>query len=293
MTNLNRVYWGGLRRTYRSGVLGPWLRRKKQRISAMLRVKNEARYLAPALESIVGLVHEVVVIDNLSEDQTPQIAAGFAERFPGKVRLHRYPHAVARVGAENRALIESEEGRRSPALLSNYYNWCLARCTGDFILKWDGDMVATEQFAGELAEFQRGPWLVFKFRGANLHPDRLHLVGVPPKNQDAIQEQVTGKFTVGNWTAPFTDYEPRLFPRYQAIYNNAFWWCEALKSPFLDWQELQLKALEPCYVHLKYCKDNPYENFSRDFAEAIGREISRVGPALAPHLARTVARWKL
>ncbi len=47
-----------------------WDRRVKQ-ISAMMRVKNEEEFLAASVLSIADFVDEIVIIDNLSTDNTP------------------------------------------------------------------------------------------------------------------------------------------------------------------------------------------------------------------------------
>src|SRR5438105_10685650 len=116
---------------------------QRKRISAMLRVKNEEAFLRVAVESIVDLCDEVVIIDNASTDSTATIARELARANPDRVRVCIYEHDVARVGSENRELIATAGGRRSPRLLSNYYNWCLRRCRMNFVLKWAGDMIAT------------------------------------------------------------------------------------------------------------------------------------------------------
>ena len=62
------------------------------RISAILCTYNRHRYLRKALESIAGSVlpesvdWEVLVVDNNSNDQTPEIANEFVVRYPGRFR---------------------------------------------------------------------------------------------------------------------------------------------------------------------------------------------------------------
>jgi len=262
---------------------------KKKRITAMMRVKNEAAFLEHSVESIVGVVDEVVIVDNASADDTPRIVDALARRHPGKIRVHHYPHAIARVGAENHALIKTVEGRRSPNLLSNYYNWCLALCRTNFVLKWDGDMVASPAFSAQLAAFRRMPCLFMQLTGANLHPDRRHLVMAGAAREEEIQMRMTDRTTVGNWVSPYTDPEQRLFPRRGSAYSNDFWWCESLTTPYDRWFALTFYRPEDCsYLHLKYCKPNPFENFSSDF-ESLIRAGVVAGPDLPAALLPTAA----
>ena len=256
-------------------------------VSAMLRVKNEDAFLHDALASIVDLVDEVVVVDHASTDGTPEIIAAMARAHPRKIRAFHYPHAIARVGEENRALLESEEGRRSPHLLSNYYNWCLARCRMNYVLKWDGDMIATPAFTRQLRAFQRSRCLYMRVYGANVHPDGIHLVGATTEQQREIQAQMPEPTSVGNWTGPYTDPESRICPRRGATFANDFWWCESLRLP-MPWGGV-LETAEPGYLHMKYCKPNPYENFSTSFEDLIRRGVVP-GPAIDPELRAYVAR---
>lgn len=297
-TGLRRLHRAFRGRVFAPLVIAPLARGfRPKRISAMMRVKNEEQFLRASVESILPLVEEVVLVDNASTDATPQIARELARRHPDKVRLFTYPYSVARVGAENQELAATAEGRRSPRLLANYYNWCLQRCRMNFVLKWDGDMVATPFFAEQIEVFRRSKHLIVQIIGANVHPDRCHLIGASAEQQRRILEGMGAPMTVENWTAPYTDAEMRLFPRLAAEYRNDFWWCESLHTPWARYGTLIQNSLggrenfsiAGCsYLHLKYCKHNPYENFSNEFAGLIRSGIA-VGPPLPPALAALAA----
>jgi hypothetical protein len=266
---------------------------RRKRISAMMRVKNEESFLRASAESILPLVEEIVIIDNDSADATLRVAGDLARAWPDKVRVHSYPHEIAKVGSENQALAATAEGRKSPRLLANYYNWCLQLCRMNFVLKWDGDMIATERFAEHVDFFRKTAFVLMGVFGANLHPDRRHLVAA----SETIQQQIKNgmdldQTSVLNWTSPYTAVEPRLFPRLFSSYRPDRWWCEALHSPWGRWPSLSFdprpadfsfRTKDCGYLHLKYCKPSPYENFSGDFADLI--KIGVVpGPSLPPEL---------
>lgn len=253
----------------------------------MLRVKNEADFLRGSVESILPLVDEVVVIDNASTDETRSIVLALQAEHPAKVFLYDYPHDVARVGVENLRLTQSAVGRRSPNLLSNYYNWCLRRCTMPFVLKWDGDMVAVPELVGQLRQFRNSRDLFLMIWGANIHPDCKHFIAAAKVQQDEIQKKMPAPMTVENWTAPYTDAEIRLFPKWLSRYRNDFWWCESFYSPFMTWSDCCQRLKMPCYIHMKYCKQDPYGNFSRDLAEHVNTGVER-GDALTPELQTVV-----
>jgi hypothetical protein len=252
---------------------------RRKRISAMMRVKNEETFLRPSVESILHLVDEVVIIDNNSTDSTPRIARDLAQAHPQKIRTLRYPHTIARVGSENEALSSSVSGRRSPRLLANYYNWCMRQCRMNYILKWDGDMVATPALAFQINHFKRSRDLVVWVFGANVHPDRKHLVSDSAGARDEIPTPVG--LPAENHLSPYTDREPRLYPRFLATYQtNSLWQCEVLHTPWMQWG---ISAPECGFLHLKYCKPDPYEHWSRNLALHVKQQIVP-GPKVPPEL---------
>ncbi len=246
--------------------------RGHKKISAMMRVRNEQEFLDPSVRSIVDLVDEVVIVDNLSDDRTPEIIDKLVRDFPGKVRSFTYRHKIARYGDENRRLAATPEGLKSPSLLANFYNWCLARCRYPFILKWDGDTIATAEFARAIERFRACPAQILSHVGANLHEDGVSLIA--------------GR--------PLEEMEPRLFFRRFASYDNALGYCETLQSPYLrDNDERYIRRYPaPVYVHMKFCKPDRFANMSSDL-EASERSNNRPGPAASPDVLEAVARWKL
>ena len=252
-------------------IAGALAGRAPKTISAMFRVKNEEEYLGAALESIIDLVEEVIIVDNLSTDSTAAIIADFRHRHPAKVRDFSYPHPLARYGDENTDLASTRAGRRSPALLANYYNWCLAHCTHPFILKWDGDTVATAKFGLALAEFRTSRKQCLWHIGANLHQDGQHLIA----------------------GVPFEAPEPRLFYRRFAKYTNALEYCELLESPYVYPSERYIaRAAEPLYVHMKYCKTDRFSNMSADL-QAAALLLDAVGEPISPIVREAIERWHL
>jgi len=239
-----------------------------KRLSAMLRVRNEEEYLEVAAGSIVDLVDELVIVDNGSTDATPRIIADLVARHPDRVRAFEYPHRLARYGEESVELSRTRAGRRSPAFLPNFYNWCLARCTHPYILKWDGDTVATSGFAATLEQFRRSPAQVLWYTGINLHEDREHLI-------------------VGR---PYEDLEPRLFYRRFARYNHSLGYVETLWSPYMMlYPEFSEHLAEPQYFHLKFCKKDRFSNISDDLRESELANSARGQPLSAARRAEVVA----
>ena len=110
--------------------------------TAVLRVKNEARNLPWVLPGLLRSVERVVLIDNRSDDGTPQVAERVAIELELRDRLEvlSYPFAVARCGSEH--LGTPPDSLHS---LTYYYNWAFSQVGTWYAMKWDGDMVLTEE----------------------------------------------------------------------------------------------------------------------------------------------------
>lgn len=270
-SEINRLVGRALTTRVGRPVLDRCAVRRDKTYTAMIRVRNEQEFLERAVLSIVDDVDHVLVIDNGSTDDTPQIIARLVSQYAGKIRSASYPCQLARYGAENVALWESDGGRRSPELLANFYNWCLRQCTTSFVLKWDGDTVATGVLSGVLRAFRNDPAQALWHTGANLHESRTHLIA----------------------RHPFEDPEPRLFARRLARYDNGLWYAEQLRSPFVDVPSRYVaRCDEPLYVHMKHCKTDRYTNMSIDLQRENDRLAER-GQLASAEVRRAVARWDL
>ena len=277
-------------------LLMAWVGRHGQKqVSAMVRVRNEEEFLYPAVQSIVDYVDEIVVVDNLSTDRSSLIIEALRREHPDKVVYYRYPYEVRKVGRENWELALSAEGRSSPHLSANYYNWCMRRCTKPFILKWDGDMIATDAFYASIREWRLLNWPVMIFHGANVHPDMEHLIAAKSANRDMLMASLTVP-GLPSWATSLTyDHpEPRLFPRFLARYDSSKGWTQRLSSPFRDQfgPRCCYRIHEPCFLHLKFCKRDPYSGYSSDLKEVISSNVT-VGPRLSRQELQLVRRWRI
>lgn len=122
----------------------PWTRPEGLRpgATAVLRVKNEAPSLPFVLPPLLRACDAVLLVDNGSDDGTPDVAREVAERagYADALTLASYPFEVARAGAEHLAQHE-----RSVHSLAYFYNWCFAQVGTRYSWKWDGDMVLTTE----------------------------------------------------------------------------------------------------------------------------------------------------
>lgn len=267
-------------------------------ISAMVRVCNEEEFLREAIRSIVDIVDEIVLVDNASNDGTPEVVHALKADYPGLMRTYEYPHAITRVGRETWELSERDPDGRSPCLSSSYYNFCLEQCTRPYVLKWDGDMVAVDEFQQHVADWRSSGRPVMVFHGANVHPDRRHLIAARTADREALisKLEVPG---LPQWATSLShDYpEPRLFRRQGARYETTLLWTQHLSTPLSGGGSRSTDRFvveTPCYLHLKFCKRDPLSNYSPDLAEVIRTNITvgrKLRPAELAILRRRKLRW--
>lgn len=117
-------------------------------MTAVLRVKDEARALPWTLPPLLRAVERVVLVDNGSTDGSAVIAREVAETTgAAPLDVVRYPFAVARCGAEH--LATPAASLRS---LAYFYNWSFAHVRTRYALKWDGDMVLSDHAIAALRD---------------------------------------------------------------------------------------------------------------------------------------------
>lgn len=245
---------------------------RPRRVTAMVRVRDEEEFVEPAVLSIAEVVDHVVLVDNLSRDRTPTILERLAAALPGKADRYAYPHEIARVGSESRALAATPDDPRTSAA---YYNWCLQRCHTPYVLKWDGDMIATEVFVEEMNAWRHSSRLSVIFSGLNVYPDRRHAIAAAESELAALSAMLDDGGGVPAWvTDPARDYpEPRLFPRWHAQYEMELGWTQRLSTPATYRRRARQIVTDPCYLHMKFCKRDPLSNYSPELAQLIDSNI--------------------
>lgn len=121
-----------------------WPEPGKGMFTCVLRVKNESQSLPWVLPGVFRAADEVILVDNGSDDGTPEVAQRVAQEQGAEDRfqLLEYPFNVSRCGTEHLGTPPN-----SVHSLTYFYNWAFSHAQGQYWWKWDGDMVLTE--AGE------------------------------------------------------------------------------------------------------------------------------------------------
>lgn len=118
-------------------------------VTAVLRVRNEARNLPWALPPLLRSGYRIVVVDNGSDDGTADVARRVAAEHGAtdRVEVTAYPFTISRCGDEH---LRTHE--RSVHSLAHFYNWSFAHVRTAYSLKWDGDMVLTDEGVATFAD---------------------------------------------------------------------------------------------------------------------------------------------
>jgi hypothetical protein len=124
-------------------VTWPWRRAPLEPgLTAVFRVRNEARNLPWVLPPMFEAAQHIVLVDNQSDDGTPEVSkqvaaeVGASDRFT----VASYPFDVARCGPEHLATPAD-----SVHSLTHFYNWSFSHVRTSYSMKWDGDMVLTSE----------------------------------------------------------------------------------------------------------------------------------------------------
>jgi sulfotransferase famil protein len=142
LTNLERytefnVRWRWAEETLESG------------FTAVVRVKNEAQWLPWMLPPLFRAVRHVLLVDNGSSDGSVDVARRVAEEVDAldRLEIHDYPFQIARCGQEH-----LDTPSASVHSLAYFYNWSFSHVRTGYALKWDGDMVLTDDAVNVLRD---------------------------------------------------------------------------------------------------------------------------------------------
>lgn len=154
--------------------LSPQPSELKTGISALIRAKNAKRFLRLAVESVAPVVNEVILVDNLSSDDSVELADELERKF-ANVSFYRYDINIPVVGKQHEEAVASG----SQNTLGTYYNWCLSKVTRTNVLKWDADFVCIQNnlkklirlYSLDTEDFEKAIWCtgLTAYNGTNVN----------------------------------------------------------------------------------------------------------------------------
>lgn len=114
----------------------------KKGVSGIMRVKNDAEFIAACIESCIDALDELIVVYNDCTDNSVAEIDNMRKRYPDKIRVYEYPHKVLGVGlTKEEYAIAKSLPEDSPALLCNYYNFALSKVRYEYAIKIDADQM--------------------------------------------------------------------------------------------------------------------------------------------------------
>ena len=145
---------------------------RREGVSAIVRVRNEANKIVYCLSSILDIFDEIVLVDNESDDATLSLVRHVKEELDrhDKIKIYSYPFRLARFGPEHDDA--PEESIRSAVY---YSNWVLSHCSFRYVCKWDGDMLLRKEirkcFREFLQQIQAGEKKLWTLAGQTVYRD--------------------------------------------------------------------------------------------------------------------------
>lgn len=111
-------------------------------VSGIMRVKNDAEFIAGSIESCIDALDELVVVYNDCTDNSAEVIETMRQKHPDKIRVFEYPYKVLGAGLTKE---EYEYAKSlpddSPSLLCNYYNFALSKVRCEYAIKIDADQI--------------------------------------------------------------------------------------------------------------------------------------------------------
>lgn len=130
-------------------------------ISGILRVKNDAEFLAEAIDSCIDALDELIIVYNDCSDDSPRIIKEKALQY-SKIRYYEYePKIYANNLTYEEYQFIKEQPIDSPHLLSNYYNFALSKVSYEYVMKIDADQIYQTEYLMEICNAYRTKKKVF------------------------------------------------------------------------------------------------------------------------------------
>jgi hypothetical protein len=92
----------------------------------------------------------------------------------------------------------------------------------------------------------------------------------------------------------YTSRERRVFPKFLTKFDMGYKFCERLYTPVSNGllnSRRYYSVQEICFLHMKFCKREPYSGYSSELAEVIASNTA-VGEPLSPEWLDLLRRWR-
>ena len=125
-------------------------------VSGLMRVKNEAQYVAASIDSVVAALDELIICYQPCTDDTPAILERKRLQYPNKIKLYYYePYLYYENLTEEEFRYATRLPNDSPHMVSTYYNFTLSKATYRYAMKIDADQIYFTARLKELCDAYR------------------------------------------------------------------------------------------------------------------------------------------
>ena len=117
-----------------------WFSNKKNKgISGVARLKNSEDFLEATIESYIGLLDEIILVNNMSTDTTEKICLKLQKKYPKIIKYFSYDYEVYPPWHNIKPTSNSIHS------LAYYYNWSFSQSTYSHVMKLDDDNLAIKE----------------------------------------------------------------------------------------------------------------------------------------------------
>lgn len=115
---------------------------RKNGISGIMRVKNDATFVKGCVRSCIDALDELIIVFNDCQDTSEKEIREIQKQYPDKIKVYEYPYKVYGANiSEEEYLMAKKLPKESPHLLCNYYNFALSKATYSYAMKIDADQL--------------------------------------------------------------------------------------------------------------------------------------------------------
>jgi len=137
---------------------------RKVGVSWILRVKNWEDYLEKVILSCIDFFDEIIIINNLSTDNTEKISISLEKKYKDKIKYYNYPYKIIR---------NKDSLTNSVYSLAYYYNWSFSKSSYDTVCKLDDDGLFIKDLIWDQINKVRNSffkkYFYFYYRGLNVY----------------------------------------------------------------------------------------------------------------------------
>ena len=112
-------------------------------VSGLLRIKNDADFVAESIDSCIEALDELVITYQDSVDNTLDIILQKKKQYPDKIRIYYYkPKILSHELSDADYELATSYSMDSVHLLANYYNYTLSKAQYRYAMKIDADQIS-------------------------------------------------------------------------------------------------------------------------------------------------------